>query len=531
LSLNLQLSLNKALTLWSDRIAIADGSEHFTYAQFGARVASLAQYLLLSGLDTGAHVAVLAPNCHEYMEIYYACAMLGIVAIPLNFRLQANEIIAILVDSQASALFFHEDFRELGELALKEVPAIKKGIFIGEKWTSKEQADCTVEAYEDALHSCENAQMPVRNFENDHLAQLYYTSGTTGKPKGVMLTHLNVTSNALGCVAEFQFDENTVWGHFAPVFHLADAWSLFAVTWSGGKHVFTPYFKVQNVLEAISRESVTATVLVPTMVNQILGDPQLSSYDVSSLKLMTTAGSPIAPEQVRRVIKELKCDYLQFYGLTETSPFLTIGVIKKHLQDLPEEQLIQLKSRTGRPFISVTVKVVDEQGEEVKHDDKQVGEIIARGPNVTQGYWKQPDLSAQSIIDGWFHTGDLACIDENGYINIVDRKKDMIITGGENVFSTEVEYVLYEHGAVQECAVFGIPDEKWGEIVAAVVVLKPGASATDTELMTHVKQKLARYKVPRAVEFVKELPKTGSGKIFKKALRDKHWSASARQVN
>jgi fatty-acyl-CoA synthase len=531
LSLNLQLSLNKALTLWSDRVAVADGAKHFTYAQFGARVASLAQYLLKNGLDKGAHVAVLAPNCHEYMEIYYACAVLGIVSIPLNFRLQTDEITAILIDSEASALFFHEDFREIGEGALNKVASIKKGILIGSKAESKLQTTCAIDNYEEALKNFENAQMPSRTVDGDHLAHLYYTSGTTGKPKGVMLTHLNVASNALGCVAEFQFDEHTVWGHFAPVFHLADAWSLFAVTWGGGKHVFTPCFKAQTVLEAIAKEGVTATVLVPTMVNQILGEPKLATFDISSLNLLTTAGSPIAPEQVKRVMTELKCDYLQFYGLTETSPFLTIGVIKKHLQNLPEDQLIQLKSRTGRPFISVTVKVVDEQGQEVEHDDKQVGEIIAQGPNVTQGYWKQPDLSAQSIVDGWFHTGDLACVDKEGYINIVDRKKDMIITGGENVFSTEVEYALYEHNAVQECAVFGIPDEKWGEIVAAVVVLKPGASATDSELMTHVKQKLASYKVPRAVEFASELPKTGSGKIFKKGLREKHWSSTGRQVN
>jgi fatty-acyl-CoA synthase len=529
--LNLQLSLNKALTLWSDRMAVADGSKHFTYAQFGARVASLAQYLLKNGLDTGAHIAVLAPNCHEYMEIYYACAVLGIVSIPLNFRLQTEEITAILIDSEAAALFFHEDFREIGEGALNKVSSIKKGILIGATAECKPQEKRSIDNYEDALKSFENAQMPSRTFDGDHLAHLYYTSGTTGKPKGVMLTHLNVASNALGCVAEFQFDEHTVWGHFAPVFHLADAWSLFAVTWGGGKHVFTPYFKAPTVLEAIAKEGVTATVLVPTMVNQILGEPKLATYDISSLNLLTTAGSPIAPEQVKRVMMELKCDYLQFYGLTETSPFLTIGVIKKHLQNLPEDQLMQLKSRTGRPFISVTVKVVDEQGQEVEHNDKQVGEIIAQGPNVTQGYWKQPDLSAQSIVDGWFHTGDLACVDKEGYINIVDRKKDMIITGGENVFSTEVEYALYEHNAVQECAVFGIPDEKWGEIVAAVVVLKPGASATDSELMAHVKQKLASYKVPRAVEFASELPKTGSGKIFKKALREKHWAATGRQVN
>jgi fatty-acyl-CoA synthase len=384
--------------------------------------------------------------------------------------------------------------------------------------------------YEPALASQLGDSLPERDLTPDHLAQLYYTSGTTGRPKGVMLTHMNVTSNAIGAMVELQLTDSTIWGHFAPIFHLADAWSLFAVTWGGGMHVFTPYFKAAQVLEEIARNRVTMTALVPTMVNQILALPDLKSYDLSSLKWIMTAGSPVAPEQVKRIMQELHCDYCQFYGLTETSPFLTVGTIKDHLKDLPTERLVEVKARTGRPFLAVDVKVVREDGSEVKRDNEEVGEIIARGPNVTKGYWKQPETTAQAIRAGWFHTGDLAVIDTEGYINIVDRQKDMIITGGENVYSTEVEYALYEHPAVLECAVFGIPDEKWGEIVKAVIVLKTGHTASEEELVAHTKSKLAGYKTPRSIDFATELPKTGSGKIFKKGLRDSHWTSSSRKV-
>jgi fatty-acyl-CoA synthase len=534
LSLTLQLSFNKAITLWPHRKAIVDGEKSFTYFEFGTRVNQLAQYLLSLGTDTGSVVAVLAPNCHEFMEAYYACAMLGIVLVPLNFRLAAAEIGDILKDAEASVLIVHPDFLATATTVLERETDLKHLIYISEKLPDRlsEKTNSSISSglYEPALASQSGEFMPERDLTPDHLAQLYYTSGTTGRPKGVMLTHMNVTSNAIGAMVELQLTDATVWGHFAPIFHLADAWSLFAVTWGGGMHVFTPYFKAAQVLDQIVRNRVTMTALVPTMVNQILALPNLKSYDLSSLKWIMTAGSPVAPEQVKRIMQELHCDYCQFYGLTETSPFLTVGTIKDHLKDLPAERLVEVKARTGRAFLAVDVKVVREDGSEVRRDNTEVGEIIARGPNVTKGYWKQPETTAQAIRNGWFHTGDLAVIDTEGYINIVDRQKDMIITGGENVYSTEVEYALYEHPAVLECAVFGIPDEKWGEIVKAVIVLKTGHSTTEEELVAHTKSKLAGYKTPRSIDFATELPKTGSGKIFKKGLRDSHWTSSSRKV-
>ena len=534
------------MSLWPDREAVIDGDKRFTYAEFGKRVAKLARYLLKIGLDQQSVVGVLAPNCHEYMETYYACAAIGVILNPINFRLSAHEVGDILRDSSARCLIVHEDFALNAQAVLDQKTELTQAITINRSFHSLQcdsekpessqpftlsKSGVDVIDFEKALLDTTDETIPFKECASDHLAQLYYTSGTTGKAKGVMLSHMNVTSNALGAITELQFSDAVTWGHFAPIFHLADAWAIFAVTWVGGKHVYIPYFKAVDALKALSSEKITTTALVPTMANQLLASPDLKKHDLSSLQMVMTAGSPIAPEQVKRIMSELGCDYCQFYGLTETSPFLTVGTVKHHLKDLPSDKLLELKARTGRAFISTQVKVVREDGTEIEWNNEDVGEIVARGPNVTSGYWKQPDTTAQAIRDGWFHTGDLAVIDREGYINIVDRSKDMIISGGENVYSTEVEYCLYEHPSVLECAVFGIPDEKWGELVKAVIVLKEGKSASPEELTSHVKGRLAGYKTPRSIDIVNELPKTGSGKIFKKGLRDKYWQAGARRVN
>lgn len=557
MTFNLHLSLAKALNLWPDREAIIDGDKRFTYAEFGKRVGKLSNYLLSIGLNENSVVGILAPNCHEYMEAYYACAVAGIILNPINFRLSAHEITGILSDSNASCLIVHEDFAATAGAVVSKKSSVKNVLTIDQSFKSTEEESSkstaaikdsmnsswvsdsfhpseesySVIPFEKALADTADDAIHYAIFPDTQLAQLYYTSGTTGKAKGVMLNHMNVTSNALGAITELQFSDAVTWGHFAPIFHLADAWAIFAVTWVGGKHVYAPYFKAADVLRAISTEKITITALVPTMANQLLNFPDLKKYDLSSLQMLMTAGSPVAPEQVKRIMNELDCDYCQFYGLTETSPFLTLSTIKHHLKKLPADKLLEIKSKTGRAFIATQVKVVREDGVEVEWNNQEVGEIIARGPNVTTGYWNQPETTALAIRNGWFHTGDLAMIDSEGYINIVDRSKDMIISGGENIYSTEVEYCLYEHPSVHECAVFGIPDEKWGELVKAVVVLKPGASATTDELTSHVKSRLAGYKTPRSIDIASELPKTGSGKIFKKGLRDKYWENSKRRVN
>jgi acyl-CoA synthetase (AMP-forming)/AMP-acid ligase II len=305
------------------------------------------------------------------------------------------------------------------------------------------------------------------------------------------------------------------------MFHLADAWATFAITWTGGRHVMVERFEPEGVLAAIEKHRITLSNLIPTMLNLMVKHPGISEHDFSSLRVILSGGAPIAPELVRSIIDSFGCDYIQTYGMTETSPYLTLSILEEHLRRLPPEKQLEYKARTGRPFKGVELEVVDEAGEPVEPDDAQVGEIRVRGGTVTPGYWNLPEETEQAFADGWLCTGDLAVVDSEGYVNIVDRKKDMIITGGENVYSIEVENVLYMNPKVLEAAVYGARDEKWGEVVRAAVVLRPGETATADEIVEACRGRIADYKLPREVEFLDELPRTGSGKISKKMLRER----------
>lgn len=527
--MNIWLSLNKAITLFSHREALVDGNKRFTYKDFGQRVANLTASLAHLGIKQGGVVAISAPNGHEFVEVYYACAISGIVLSPLNFRLSTQELTAILQDSEASVLICHTAFANEVQNIVSVCPKLKHLVWIGEGVIP----NIGISSHHfEHLTAQGTGKMPaLPNLQADDLAHLYYTSGTTGRPKGVMLTQGNVTFNALGAIAELGLNDSDVWLHVAPLFHLADAWATFAMTWVGGKHVFLPQFKPSPTLATMEKEKVTITVLVPTMLNALLNDPLVADFDYVQLRTLITGGSPIAPETVRRIHNTFGCEYIQLYGMTETSPWLTISRPTIAHQHLSQDQQLEVRSRTGRPYIGAEVKVVRPDGTEVLKNNREVGEIIAKGPTITPGYWKQPEATKETIKNGWIYTGDLAVIDEDGYINIVDRKKDMIITGGENVYSTEVEYVLYEHPAVHECAVMGVPDEFWGEAVKAIVVLRPGHSLTEQELIEFAKERLAHYKVPRSIDFLPELPKTGSGKIYKKGLREKFWLHKEQKIN
>ena len=274
------------------------------------------------------------------------------------------------------------------------------------------------------------------------------------------------------------------------------------------------------MLNLIEKEKITITNMIPTMLNILVNTKGSESTDFSSLRVILSGGSSIAPDVVRHIIDIFGCDYIQTYGMTETSPYLTLSILKENLSNLPSKNQFVYKARTGRPFLGVLLKVVRDDGTDVEHNDKEVGEIIVKGDIVTAGYWNQPLETAAAIKNGWLHTGDLAVIDREGYVNIVDRKKDMIITGGENVYSVEVENVLYSHAAVLEAMVIGIPDPKWGETVKGVVVLKEGCTATEEEIINYCRGHIAAYKTPKNIDFMKELPRTGSGKLYKKALKD-----------
>jgi acyl-CoA synthetase (AMP-forming)/AMP-acid ligase II len=513
--------LEKALSLYADKEAVVNGDQRFTYAAFAERVYRLSHFLRSQGIRKHDCVAILHQNSHEFLEAYFATAQLGAVLNPLNFRLSPKELVFILKDSGASVLIASERFAQSVDAVMGQEKTVNQVV-----WTGSGEMNSSFNAvhYEEALKGAQNVPPPEPGISDDDLAHLYYTSGTTGRPKGVMLSHKNVWSHALAAIAELKLDDGDTWIHVAPLFHLADAWATFAVTWVGGRHVTAGDFDPPLILSTMAREGVTITNMIPTMLNELVNTQGVKTYDFSPLRVVLSGGAPIAPEVTRRIMQTFKCDYIQTYGMTESSPYLTVSILKEHLTRLPAEEQFVFKAKTGRPFMGILLKVIREDGTEVRPDNEEVGEIIVRGDSVTRGYWNRPEETENAIRDGWLYTGDMAVVDAEGYVNIVDRKKDMIITGGENIYSVEVENVLYAHPCVFEAAVIGVPDPKWGEAVKAVVALKPGKTVTEEEIIQHCKEHIAHYKAPKSVDFVSELPKTGSGKIFKKGLREKYTS-------
>ncbi|MCK6447922.1 MAG: long-chain-fatty-acid--CoA ligase [Planctomycetes bacterium] len=516
--MNLWTMLARANELHPKELAAVDGARRFDYATVHARAAALGAALQDRGVRVGERIAVLAANRVEFLELYFAAAAVGAILCPWNTRLAARELAGIAVDAETRVLFADVEFADLVRQALAFAPPIAVVVWIGGDGGRLDDVRTLV--YDDALDS-DGRALQVAAESDVVVAQLYYTSGTTGVPKGVMLTHRNVREHALAAIAELGLSDRDVWGHIAPMFHLADAWATFAITWVGGRHVFVPRFEEERVLDAIERERITITNLIPTMLNRLVKRDDVEHRDFSSFRRILSGGASIAPEVVHRVMQVFGCEYVQTYGMTETSPYLTLSLLKAPLALLPPDEQFRFRAKTGRAFLAVELDVVGDDGRPVARDGVAVGQIVVRGGTVTPGYWNRPEETRAAFRDGWLETGDLATIDAEGYVQIVDRKKDMINTGGEKVYSTEVEHVLYEHPAVLEAAVFGVPDPDWGEAVRAAVVLRGGRTADAEELRAFCRARLAGYKVPRRIDFLAELPRTGTGKITKVALRER----------
>jgi len=510
--------LEKVTALYPQKEAIVCGEKRFTYSQFAGRIHRLADFLCESGIGKGDCVAILHHNHHEFLETYFAVAQRGAMLNPLNYRLSQRELDFILKDSQATLLIAAKRYHDVVKTLVEMNDNLNRIL-----WTEGEGQGMDIPNsydYEDIIAQASPAVLPADHISDEDIAHLYYTSGTTGRSKGVMLSHKNVCTHALAAIAELKLSDHDNWVHVAPLFHLADAWATFAISWVGGKHVIVPDFKPSEVLLTIQNEKITITNMVPTMLNALVHTPDVSHFNFSSLRAILSGGAPIATEVVKKIMDTFKCDYIQTYGMTETSPYLTVSILKENIARLSKDEQFVYKAKTGRAFLGVLLRVVREDGKDVQADNQEVGEIIVKGDIVTKGYWHLPEETKKTIKDGWLYTGDMAVIDAEGYVNIVDRKKDMIITGGENVYSIEVENVLYAHPAVMEAAVIGVPDTTWGEIVKAFVVLKPGTEVTEGEIIEYCKNNIARYKAPKSVDFLPELPKTGSGKIYKKGLKD-----------
>ena len=474
--------------------AIVDGARRFDYGDLHRRASSLARSLAARGVVRGERVVLVAWNGAEFIEATFAVAALGAILVPVNARLSDVEI------------------AEIVRLAGARVRIAEGGF----------DHEAEIERHRGTIVPASVAP--------DDVAHLYFTSGTTGRPKGVPLTHRNVCAHARAAVEELALTEKDVWAHLAPMFHLADAWANLAITQVGGVHACLPRFEAGAALELLARERVTITNLVPTMLGRMVAHPAARSIDARSLRLVLSGGAPISPTLVAAVLETFRCEYAQTYGMTETSPYLTISLLDEPMRRLPAQEQLAIRCTTGRPFRSVELRVVDAAGRDVPRDGRSVGEILARGETVMRGYWNDPEATRAAFADGWLKTGDLAVVDARGYLSIVDRAKDVIKTGGETVYSTEVENALHAHPAVLEAAAYGMPDEDLGETIVAAVVLREGRAASEEELRASCRASLAGFKLPRRIRFFPELPRTGSGKISKRALRELEGSRSGGSV-
>ncbi len=507
--------LKRAVKLYPNKTAVVDGSLRLSYAEVQTRVNQFINAVAQMKIPEGGRVAVLDYNSHRYMTLYFGMAGSGRVLLPLNIRLNPDEYAYILNNAGADAIIFHADFKPVLEKILPELETVTK-FYIAE---GTDEADWITGTYESLLEKASPiAEMEEPDNENATL-NLYYTSGTTGKPKGVILSHRNIYANALTTIIEFKLSDATVWHHIAPLFHLADAFFIWSVTYQGGTHVMQRQFTPNGVLKTMQMEKVTAAMMVPTMINFLLDVPDVEEYDLSALEWIMVGGAPMSPANAQRMMKKLGCQYVSGYGLTETCPLLTVGNLKSTLAEIPEEQKLNYLTRTGLEVVGVDLRVVNNDGDDVPWDGRTIGEIAVRGDNIMTGYWNLPEETEKVVKDGYFYTGDLANVDSEGYILIVDRAKDIIISGGENIASVEIENILYMHPDILECAVIALKDEKWGEVPQAIVALKDTAVASREDIQNFCRAKLAGFKVPKRISFIKGLPKTGSGKILKTELR------------
>jgi long-chain acyl-CoA synthetase len=515
--------LKKTVAATPDKIASIADKTRYTFKQLDERINRLSSSLADLGIERGDRVAILALNNWRYLELYYAIPQIGAAVVPLNFRIPPSEIKYILEHSEAVAIAVDDTLAPMIDALRPHLPSVKHFISISDAGRENYLA------YEDFIEQG-SPDFAAPEVSDDELLGLFYTSGTTAEPKGVMLTHDNMLSNIRHSNAVSLPKATDIFLHTAPMFHLADGAAVFNNIAHGIAQAYVARFDPTEVLETIERERISTVVLVPTMINFLLQHPKIEEYDLSSLRQITYGASPIAPETLRRAMKIFGCNFGQGYGLTEASPLLTALTAEDHQAALTDEKAAKRLASCGKPVPGVDVRVVKDDGSDVKPGE--VGEIIARGPNIMQGYWKRPTDTANTVRDGWLYTGDLATVDDEGYLYLVDRKKDMIVSGGENVFSTEVEAVLYMHPAIKEAAVIPVPDPEWGERVHACVSLMDGATLTLEELEEFCRPHLPSYKIPRSLEIIEgELPKGGSGKILKKNLREKYWQNKARLIS
>ena len=500
--------------LYGHREAVVDGNLRLTYEQFFERCDRWSAALQAMGVSKGDRVAYIAPNTHEQLESFYAVPQTGAVLVPINYRLTADDFVYITSHSGAKVLCVHPDYLDVVDGVRGRLTGVEQFISLGSAGGRKGWQE-----YESLLAKSGPRFDRPDIAENDLLA-LNYTSGTTARPKGVMITHRNAWMNVMDTLVHFHITVDDTYLWTLPMFH-ANGWTfVWIITAAGGRHICLPKVEPARVFDLVRSERVGWLCAAPTVLISLANAPASARGDVPKGVQVITAGAPPAAATIERLEGEFGWNVTQVYGLTETSPFLTICEPRpEHAKLSPAERAV-VKAKTGVEMIGAgEMRVVDGDGQDVPADGEQMGEIVFRGNVVLQGYYRDAEATEKVMGDGWFHTGDAAVVHPDGYVEIRDRIKDVIISGGENISSIEVEGVLLRHPAVQEAAIVGLPHEKWGEAPSAFVVLKSGATATERELINYTRERLAHFKAPHGVTFVNELPKTATGKIQKFVLR------------
>jgi len=516
--------LRRARRLYPDREAVIDEDLRLTYSEFGKRCDRWSAALQQLGVKKGDRVAYIAPNTHAQLESFYAIPQMRAILVPINYRLIADDFAYIIEHSGATVVCAHSDYLEVVERIRPQLPGVKH--FVALEGLTDPLRETGWLDYETALANAPETftRPPI---DEDDLLTINYTSGTTSRPKGVMITHRNAYMNVVGTLIHISMTSSDRYLWTLPMFH-ANGWTfVWIVTAVGGTHVCLRKVEPLSIFTLTRNEGITLLCAAPTVLIGIANAPEdvrriLLSTEASERRKVRVlaAGAPPAAATIERIEGELGWEITQVYGLTETAPFITICEPRPEHAALSPQERATIKARQGVELItSGELLVVDEHGNEVPHDGATLGEIVARGNVIMKGYYNDPDATARAFEGGWFHTGDAAVVHPDGYVEIRDRIKDVIISGGENISSVEVEAMLLRHPAVQEVAVVGMPDTQWGEVPYAFVVLKTGQNATAEELRTFLRERMAHFKVPKSFTFVNELPKTATGKIQKYVLR------------
>lgn len=512
----------RAIKYYPNKIAVIDGEKQFTYEEFGKRTDRLSAALVKAGVQKGDHIAVMLPNTHYMLESFYGICQLGAVHVPLNYRLNAEDLEYIIKHSDSKMLIVDEEYSNLIE-GIRHSLSLEKIIVVAvEGYTNLLEGIY----YEEFIHQdFEDTTLPKVDIDENQLLTLNYTSGTTSKPKGVMLTHRGNYLNAANFMYHLSVKHDDVYLHTLPMFH-ANGWGgVWAITATGATHVCLRKVDPPLILDLFEKHKISLLCGAPTVINMLVNEPKAKEVQITTNPRMGTAGAPPAAALIGKAQEILGLNMMHVYGLTETSPFILYSEWKKEFDDKSSDEQATIKARQGieLAFNGETKVVSREDGKEVAWNGKEIGEIITRGNVVMEGYYKDPEKTAEAIVDGWFHTGDLAVTHPDGYIEIQDRIKDMIISGGENISSTEIEGVLYKHLDVLEVAVIAVPDEKWGEVPKAIIVLKEGSNVTEQEMIDYCRANMAHFKTPKSFDFVESLPKTATGKLQKFLLREMYW--------